>query len=831
MSPQAQSLHERLERIWGSPPGWGRLSAVNHTAVGRRFIVTGFVFFLIGGMLAMVMRVQLSVPANDALSAQAYREFFTMHGTTMMFLFAVPVLEGFAAYLIPKMIGARDLVFPRLGAFGYYCYVFGGVLLYSSFFFGAAPDGGWFMYVPLTDKTFTPGLSSDFWLIGVTFAEISAVCAAVELVVSILRTRAPGMSLDRMPIFAWAILVTSLMIVFAFPPLIMGSILLEVERAFGFVFYDANRGGHPLLWQHLFWFFGHPEVYIIFLPAAGMLSMIIPVFSREPLVGYRWVVLAAIATGFLSFGLWVHHMFTVGIPYLSLAFFSAASMAVVIPSGIQVFAWIATMWRGKPELTLPMFYVLGFFFIFVIGGLTGVMLAFVPFDWQAHDTHFVVAHLHYVLIGGMVFPLFAALYYWLPLLTGRHHSPWLGRLAFWLIFIGFNVTFLPMHYTGLIGMPRRVYTYEAGLGWEMLNLVSTIGAFVLTVGIGTIVVDVLLHTIYGTRSQRDPWRAETLEWAVPVPVPSYNFASIPTVRGRSPLQEQPELVREIDEGALYLADTDHGKRETLGTSAVSAEPQEVIRLSGSSWTPLATAALVAVFFVAILAQWYWASAVALVVVVIACLCWAWTTGDRTTPDRLDAGRGLVLPSQYASATGPGYWGVWITILADGALFGSLVFGYFFLWTASPDWPPPGREPVQYALPTLGLGALLLGSAAFAWGMRRHRAGARASARLGWIAAIVCALAWAIVHLLAWPAAAPQTHAYASVVYAIVAFSLVHVAIAVLMAGFLCARVQRGYAGALRVMEPRVVAVFWHYAVLQWVVGYAVVYLLPLLSAP
>ncbi|MED5250774.1 MAG: cbb3-type cytochrome c oxidase subunit I, partial [Pseudomonadota bacterium] len=385
----------------------------------------------------------------------------------MMFLFAIPMLEGLAIYLIPKMIGARDLVCPRLTSLGYFCYLFGGIILTSSLIIEMAPSSGWFMYTPLSSKEFAPDLGSDFWLLGITFVEISALSAGVELVVSILRTRTQGMALHKMPLFAWYILAMALMIVVGFPPLILGSVLLELERAVGMPFFQIAGGGDPILWQHLFWLFGHPEVYIIFLPAAGIISTLIPVFAGRPIVGYGWVVAAITIMGFISFGLWVHHMFTIGIPQLAQAFFSAASMLVAVPTAIQVFVWIATLWLGKPKMKLPMLWVMGFLIIFVCGGLTGVMLALVPFNWQVHDTHFVVAHMHYVLVGGMFFPLIAGLYYWLPLFSGRMPSENLGRWGFWLTFLGFNGTFLIMHWTGLLGMPRRIYTYEAGSGWEI----------------------------------------------------------------------------------------------------------------------------------------------------------------------------------------------------------------------------------------------------------------------------------------------------------------------------------------------------------------------------
>jgi len=561
-STRTDNPAERLGQVWRNPPGLGALSVVSHSSLGLRFMVTGAFFFLVGGLLAMLIRTQLALPAQTILSAEVYNQFFTMHGTVMMFLFAIPTLEGMAIYLIPKMIGARDLVFPRITSLGYYCYLFGGLIILSSLFLGIAPDSGWFMYTPLSSQQFSPGPGSDFWLVGITFVEISAMAAGIELTVSILRARAPGMSLRHMPLFAWYILATALMIVFGFPPLILASILLELERAAGMPFFDVAGGGDPILWQHLFWLFGHPEVYIIFLPAAGIVSTLIPVFARRPLVGYRWVVLSIITTGFISFGLWVHHMFTVGIPQLAQAFFSMASMVVAVPTAIQTFAWLATLWTGRVTWNLPMLWILGFLIVFVAGGLTGVMLALVPFNWQVHDTHFVVAHLHYVLVGGMFFPLIAGLYYWLPHLSGRMPSERLGKPGFWLTFIGFNATFLLMHLTGLLGMPRRVYTYEAGVGWDWLNLLSSVGSFIMAAGIALIILDVALHFRFGRKAPRNPWQADTLEWATDTPAAPYNFSNLPDVQTRHPLWDHPDLPESMAAGKHGLARANHGRRET-----------------------------------------------------------------------------------------------------------------------------------------------------------------------------------------------------------------------------------------------------------------------------
>jgi cytochrome c oxidase subunit I+III len=818
-----------LARIWANRPGLaGQLTAVNHSTVGLRFIATGFAFLLVGGLLSMFIRLQLAWFGNEVLDPDRYNQFVTMHGTTMMFLFAVPIMEGFAMYLIPKMIGTRDLVFPRLSAFGYWCYLFGGLFLYASFLFGGAPDGGWFMYVPLTDATYSPGMAADFWLIGVTFAEIAAVTAAVELVVAILNTRAPGMSIQRMPLFAWYVLVTAFMIAFGFPPLILASILLEVERAFGFAFFEVARGGDPLLWQHLFWLFGHPEVYIIFLPAAGVVSMLVPTFARRPIVGYSWVVMAVVATGFLSFGLWVHHMFVVGIPLLALGFFSAASMAVAIPMGVQLFAWIATLWSGQPWLRLPMLYLVGFFVIFVLGGLTGVMLALVPFDWQVHDTHFVVAHLHYVTIGGLLFPLFAGLYYWLPLASGRMPSESLGRAGFWLVFIGFNLTFLPMHLTGMLGLPRRVYTYGPELGVEWLNLLSTAAGFVLAVGMVAIAIDVLLCLRFGPRRPANPWQAGTLEWALPAPVPTYNFASIPVVGGRDPLWNEPQVVAQANGHDGLLGTPRDGRRELLGTGLLSGAPEQVIRVSDSTWLPLLAALNIAAVLACFIAKQYPLAALLLLPLVALLLAWAWTTGDRHAPPRLDAGGGLLLPSQAACRNAPGWWALVISLLIDGSLFASLVFAYFYLWLGAPVWPGPGSTLAPWPLPLLALALLVAGELAMRWAVAGLRRGAVSRLRAGLAAAVVLAAGFLVAHLYALSGSigAPQDHAYASVVWFLAGFHAIHVVVAMLIAGFVFARAGRGHVDPVRALEPRIAAGAWRYAVGQGLVVWAMIQLGP-----
>ncbi|MVW78275.1 cytochrome c oxidase subunit I [Bordetella sp. 02P26C-1] len=819
--------HKALEADWRSPPGWRGLSAVNHSTVGRRFIVAALIFFLIGGVLAMLMRAQLATPGQGPFDSEAYNQIFTMHGTVMMFLFAIPMLEGFAFYLLPKMLGARDMAYPRLGAYGWWCYLFGGLILMVGMALGVAPNSGWFMYTPLSSTTYQPGINNDIWLIGITFAEISAVCGAIELIGTILKLRAPGMSLGRMPIFAWYMLVTAGMILIGFPPLILGSILLELERAFGMPFFDVARGGDPLLWQHLFWIFGHPEVYIIFLPAAGMVATMVPVFARHPLVGYSWVVAAVAAMGVLSFGLWVHHMFTVGIPQMAVGFFSAASMLVAVPTAVQFFAWLATLWSGKVQYRLPMLYLGGFLFIFVLGGLTGVMLALVPFNWQAHDTHFVVAHMHYVLIGGMIFPVLAATCYWLPHFTGRLLSERAGPCAFWLIFIGFNVTFLPMHLTGLLGMPRRIYAYDEQIGWDVLNLVSSIGGFIQTIGFAVFLIDIVLHLRAGRLAPPNPWRASTLEWAMPTPPPVYNFASIPSVQGREPLWDVPDLGAQAAGGKHWLAEAAPGRRQTLSVDVVSGRAQSVVELPGPTWLPLYAALATAVFFICVLFKIYAVAAVGVGIALAVFLRWAWLGGARQDPQLVQAAPSVQLPTHVLDRGAPGWWGMCGCLAADAALYASLLFGFLFLRTMAPEWPPAQwlvLSPWQ-----AGLLALAPIAAAFACqracAVNRH---GRDVQREGWmlasaaLAAVSMALFGAIV--MALPAA--DSHAYAAAATVLAYYMMIHTAVGFVMALFVALRGRAGYVSQRRELELRVVRLWQIYTALAAVVASATLFFIP-----
>jgi cytochrome c oxidase subunit I len=590
------SIAERLESIWAEKPGLATwLTTVDHKKIGFKYLYTGLIFFVLGGIMSLIMRVQLAGAELDVLDPETYNQLFSMHGATMMFLFAIPVLSGFGNYFVPLMIGARDMAFPRLNAFGYWVFLGSGIFMFSSFLIGRAPNNGWFNYPPLANEEFTPGLNIDFFTLGLIFLGVSTTAGAINFIVTILKMRAPGMSINRMPIFVWGELAMALAIVFAQPSLTAALVMLELDRKFGFHFFDAPSGGDPTLWQHLFWIFGHPWVYIIVLPAFGIASTIIPAFSRRPMIGYTYIVLAEMAVALIGFGVWVHHMFSTGIPVIALSFISLSSFMITIPTGTQIFAWLATIIAGRPVLKTPMLFTLGFIVLLVLGGFSGVMFASVPFDQQTTDTYFVVGHLHYVLFGGAVFPMFGGLYYWLPKMTGRMLDERLGKISFWLMFIGFNLAFLPMHISGLLGQPRRTYTYEAGLGWDIHNLLATVGSFILAVGILVTFVNWIRSLRRGAIATRDPWDGETLEWATSSPPPEYNFETIPTVRSLNPVWDQDELRRGPQPPELggYALDGGH---ETLATSMLDATPQAVAKMPHHSPWPLALTIAMLVFF-------------------------------------------------------------------------------------------------------------------------------------------------------------------------------------------------------------------------------------------
>jgi cytochrome c oxidase subunit I+III len=617
---ERRALEQQLAKVWATPSGfWGALATVDHKIIGRRYIVTAFVFLLMGGVLALLMRIQLARPEGRLLGPDLYNQVFTMHGANMMFLFAVPVMEAMAIYLVPLMVGTRNIAFPRLNAFSYWIFLAGGILLWVSFALDMGPDVGWFAYVPLSGPQYGSGKRADIWAQMITFTEVSALAVAVELVVTVLKQRAPGMTLNRVPLFVWAMLVTSFVIIMAMPAIMVASSTLIMDRLVGTHFYNPAEGGDVLLWQHLFWFFGHPEVYIIFLPAVGMVSAIVPVFARRPIFGYLPLVLALIATGILAFGLWVHHMFVTGLPRLGQSFFTASSMAIAVPAGVQIFCWLATLWDGSTILKTPLLFVIAFIVTFVIGGLTGVMVASVPFDTQVHDTYFVVAHFHYVLIGGAVFPLLGAIYYWFPKITGRMMSERLGRWVVGLVFVGFNLTFFPMHVLGFQGMPRRIYTYQHDLPWGDLNLFVSASSVLLALGFLLFFIDAVRSARWGAPAGDNPWNASSLEWATGSPPPSFNFASIPVVRSADPLWQDTDVLAVA--GGLR---TD--RRELVISTVAEAQAQARESSPRNSIWPLWAAIATTVMLVwSIFSPWavVWGA----IPIAITLIGWFWPKGD------------------------------------------------------------------------------------------------------------------------------------------------------------------------------------------------------------
>jgi cytochrome c oxidase subunit I+III len=728
-------------RVWEQPPGLlGWLREINNIPIATRYMATAFLFFLAGGVQALLMRIQLGTPENTFLDPETYNQIFTMHGTTMMFLFVIPFIEALANYILPLMVGTRDLPFPRLTALSYWTYLLGGLFLYSSFVFGLAPDGGWFAYVPLTSIEFSPGLNMDYWLIGLSVAEVAGIGAAAELIVAVLKLRAPGMSLGKLPLFAWAMLIAAVMIIFAFTPLIVVTGLLEFDRKLDTQFFNIEAGGDPLLWQHLFWVFGHPEVYIMLIPAVGIVMHIMQTSARRPIVGYRAMVGAMIAIGVVSFALWAHHMFFVGMSMAAMSFFAAASLLIAIPSGLQVFGLIATLRQGRVEWRTHMLFAAGFIVLFVFGGITGVMVASAPFDAQAHDSYFVVAHFHYVLIGGVIFPLVGGLHYWLPKITGRMLKETLGRWTFWLMFVGFNVAFLPMHYTGLLGMPRRVYTFQPGLGWDIPNLISTVGAFVLALGMLLFVINVIESVRRGDRAPDNPWQSDSLEWAVSSPPPVYQFWSLPVVWSRHPLWEQ----RDLDAPDATLAkelEVMRGKptgwRSTLTVSTKEGRPEGIAWIPGPTIWPLALSVAFCLLFTGALINSVSITGIGLLATAVSTAGWFWPTrsqqraidemrgkGYRVIRDRAP---GTPLPLVVVGSGSTGWWGMMVTLAVLAVTLLTLVASYVYLavrWT---------QQPVVDTMETI-LGASSAALLAFGAGVlhltTRRGAGALVRRRIG-----------------------------------------------------------------------------------------------------
>ncbi len=622
ITPRAQPHVERLERIWAERPGLiGWLTTTDHKRIGLLYFFTSLAFFGAGGVEALLIRTQLIGPNQHVLSPQAYNEVFTMHGVTMIFLFVIPMTTGaFGNYLVPLMIGARDMAFPRMNAVSYWIFLGSGLFMYYALLSGHAPNSGWFDYVPLASKQYNPGNNIDFYGYGLIFNGISSTAASINFIVTIFKLRAPGMSLNRMPLFCYAFLAVSFALLFALPSLSVACLFLELDRQLGFHFYDAGFGGDPLLWQNLFWIFGHPEVYIIILPAFGIATSIIPTFVHRKMVFFPLVALAEIMVAFLGFGVWVHHMFAVGFATITTVYFAAASLIIVIPSAIQLFAWITTILTGTPDFKTPLLWIIGFIIFFIIGGLSGITVAAIPFDQQVEDSYYIVAHFHFVIFGAAVFPILGGMYYWFPKVTGRMYHEGVGKLSFYLTFLGTLVTFFPMHILGILGMPRRVYTYPGGMGWTFLNALQSVGSYLLTVGLLLIAANLIVSYFRGEEAGNDPFGGDTLEWSTTSPPPPYNYPVIPTVT--SPYAMWDKEDRERDNQRLERGEgLIHQGHETPASTVQDAEWDEILAMPPHSpWPPVAALTLLGMF--AMLLLHHYAIAAGFVVVGLLVL-FAW----------------------------------------------------------------------------------------------------------------------------------------------------------------------------------------------------------------
>jgi cytochrome c oxidase subunit I+III len=828
---------EVFERVWKDDEGFkGIWTAVQNQPIGIRLIGLALFFLVLGGIQALLMRTQLAVPNNTFLDPETYNRLMTMHGTTMMFLVAIPMIEGIGTLVMPQMLGTRELPFPRLSAFAFWTFLFGGLIFYFGFFIDAVPNGGWFAYVPMTNKEFSPDLGIDFYLLGLNVAETAAIAGAFELIISFFKMRGVGMSINRVPILAWALMITGWMIIFAFTPLIVGSTMLELDRAVGTNFFNPDQNGDPLLWQHIFWIFGHPDVYIIFIPPLGIVATIITVFARRALVGYTFIVISLVGTGFLSFGLWVHHMFATGLPELSLAFFTAASMSIAVPSGIQIFAFIATVGTGRPIFKTPMLFIIGFLLIFVIGGLTGVMLASVPVNLQTHDSYFVVAHFHYVLIGGWLFPTLAAIYFWYPKFVERMPNETLGKWNFWLLFIGFNLAFFPMHISGLLGMPRRVYTYEAGMGLEPFNMLSTIGAFVIALSFLIFLFNMLYSARNGEKASDNPWNADTLEWDVTTPMPLYGFRKLPVVHSRHPNWDKKP--KPVDARTEKLIETmQHYPRDyraQVVTSLIDAQPEEIYRIAGPSIWPFWSSVAIAVMTLFLVFSQYWLALISLILTFVTLVAWHRDTGDFSNPEEERAfEEEYGLPLRPHGSRAVARWGILLTVLTLATALITILFSYLYLRLTPAQWPPddiPLPEPV---LPGIALLFLVLSVFPMWWAARAVNEDNRTALQSASLVVLLLGSLYIALNLYSYPQLGfdYKSQAFGSIFFLLAVFQLLSCLSALIMLGsalfwFVWGARHPEEARPSRHQSITDIALYWYYIAAAGLISYVFLYLVP-----